>query len=104
MLHILDAIATIESFSKGMDRETFLNDERTISAVLYQFVIIGEAVAAIDYELLDKYDYPWHKPRSFRNYIAHEYFGIELWVTWETVHAHLPELKALIQRMLREEF
>ncbi|KAI9432900.1 hypothetical protein F5148DRAFT_1154950 [Russula earlei] len=48
------------------------------SATQYQFLIIGEAIRHIDDDILAKYPYPWHIPRSFRNFIIHVYHGIKM--------------------------
>jgi uncharacterized protein with HEPN domain len=94
--HILNAILAIEKYSGHMTEEEFMDNPITQSAVLYQFVIIGEAVASLSMELTERHPYTWHKPRSFRNYLAHEYFGIDLSVVWYTINVQLPELKDLI--------
>ncbi|MFA5817193.1 MAG: DUF86 domain-containing protein [Bacteroidales bacterium] len=97
--HILNAIEAIEAFIRNMTEEEFLGNIKTQSAVLYQFVIIGEAVASLSMELTERNPYTWHKPRSFRNFIAHEYYGIQLWVVWYTIKEQLPELKTLITKI-----
>ena len=94
--HILAAIESIETFTKKMTEEEFLKDQKTQSAVLYQFVIIGEAVAFLSLELTERVPYAWHKPRSFRNFIAHEYYGIKMWMVWNAIKEQLPELKTLM--------
>jgi len=99
--HILQAIAAIRDFIGEMTEEQFLSDDRTQSAVLYQFVIIGEAVTSLSLELLEKYPYTWHKPRSFRNFIAHEYFGVTQGIVWYTINVQLPELEELVLKMQR---
>lgn len=76
--HILKAIEMIKMFVLGMDLTEFLKDVKVQSAVQYQFLIIGEAITHIDKDILDKYDYPWHLPRSFRNFIIHVYHGVKL--------------------------
>jgi len=77
-----------------------VNNEILSSAVLFQFSVIGEAIIHIESSILDKYDYPWHKVRSFRNLISHEYFNIELEAVWEIIIADLSELKQVIKNML----
>ena len=54
-------------------------------------------------ELLRKYPYPWHLPRSFRNYIAHEYFGINLKQVFKTITELLPEFKRMIDQIIESE-
>lgn len=94
--HILQAIQNIEDFIAGATRESFLEDHRLQSAVLYQFLIIGEAVNSLSMDLINKSDYPWYKPRAFRNFIAHEYFGIKMWMVWNTMVDELPKLKSTV--------
>jgi len=57
----------------------------------------------VDPELLGKYPYPWHLPRSFRNFAAHEYFGLNLKRVYKTITDLLPEFKILIDRMINKE-
>jgi uncharacterized protein with HEPN domain len=53
---------------------------------------------------LEKYPYPWFKIKAFRNFILHEYHGIKMNVVWETSTQLLPELKEVMEKILREEF
>lgn len=100
--HISEALDLIIGFCSGKNEDEFLQNNMLNSSVLYQFIIIGEAIRYIDPELLAKYDYPWHLPKSFRNYIAHEYFGVNLKQVFKTVTDLLPEFKELIDKMIRE--
>lgn len=102
--HILEAISKINDFIKGQSKESFLNSNLMQDATLFQFTIIGEAVVNIDKELLEKYPYPWHNVRAFRNFILHEYHAIEIWIIWETAITKLPELKQLVETILEKEF
>ena len=76
--HILDAIQLIKQFVADMDEVAFVNDIKIQSAVQYQFLIIGEAIRYLDDAILSKYTYPWHIPRSFRNFIIHVYHGVKM--------------------------
>jgi len=76
--HVLKAIGSIRRFVGDGSVEDFDHDIKLQSAVLYQFLIIGEAIRHIDEHILAKYSYPWHIPRSFRNFIIHEYHGISM--------------------------
>jgi len=102
--HIQEAMEKIETFMKGHTRESFLKDEVIISATLFQFAIVGEAIRYVSNEILDKYNYPWHKVRGFRNFILHEYHAISYRVIWNTVKEDLPQLKKKITEILRKEF
>ena len=52
---ILLAIHRIETFTKGMSYESFVADEKTLNAVTYNFLVIGEAVKLLPESLTRKY-------------------------------------------------
>lgn len=102
--HILDSILSVESFLAGYSKSSFLQDRKTIDATLFQFAVIGEAIARIDQDILDKYDFPWYKVRAFRNFILHEYHAIDDGVIWDTAKKDLPQLKEIIILIMGCEF
>jgi len=100
---ILNAIRLIRQFVEGEDEISFSKDIKLQSAVQYQFLIIGEAIRHIDDEILAKYNYPWHIPRSFRNFIIHVYHGIKVERIYYATQ-DLNELEEQINRILTNEF
>ena len=101
--HVLEAIRLIREFVETVNEAAFLEDKKVQSAVQYQFLIIGEAIRQTDEDILSKYDYPWHIPRSFRNFIIHVYHGIKL----ERIYYATQDLDALeneMKNILRNEF
>ncbi len=100
---ILEAIKLIKKFVAGIDETTFLNDIKIQSAVQYQFLIIGEAVRYIDDAILIKYAYPWHIPRSFRNFIIHVYHEVKMERIYFATQ-DLDELEKQINLILKNEF
>lgn len=93
--HILEAIQLIKAFVTGMKVTDFVNDVKVQSAVQYQFLIIGEAIRYIDNDILVKYNYPWHIPRSFRNFIIHAYHGVKM----ERIYFATQDLNELEKQM-----
>ena len=80
-----------------------MNNIMLQSAVQYQFLIIGEAIRHTDDGILARYNYPWHIPRSFRNFIIHAYHGIKM----ERIYYAAQDLDALeneIQNIINNEF
>jgi uncharacterized protein with HEPN domain len=85
------------AFTKDIDETAFVNDSKTQSAVQYQFLIIGEAIRNIDSAILEKYNYPWHIPRAFRNFIAHVYHAIKM----ERIYFATQDLNPLREAILK---
>ncbi len=102
--HISEACKKIMELCKDINEQEFIKDEILNNAVLYQFIIIGEAIRHVDTEILRRYPYQWHLPRSFRNYAIHEYFGINLSQVYKTIRELLPDFKVLIDTILDENY
>jgi len=104
VLHIKEACIKINNYLADIDKEIFLIDHKVQDAILYQIIVIGEAVGHIDKALLEKYPYPWFKIRALRNYAAHEYFNIQIWTIWEIAEEHISQLLDISEEILRREF
>ncbi len=75
---ILEAMAAIEKFVAGMELESFKNDDKTSSAVIRKFEIIGEAAKHIPEEIRNKYpQIKWKQMAGMRDRLIHFYFGIK---------------------------
>lgn len=98
---ILDAIAEIQDFTRGMDLGTFKNDDKSIRAVEMNFIIIGEAANQIPDEVEEKYpSIPWTLMRAMRNRIVHVYFNVDEKLMWDTVQNDLPPLVVELEKLL----
>jgi len=51
LLDIAKAARSVQTFIHGFEKETFSNDYKTQSAVLYQLTVMGEAVKRLSDEL-----------------------------------------------------
>lgn len=92
ILDILDAIEDIEKYSSSGIMSQ-LEDEKTRTWYLYNFIIIGEASANLSDEFKEKYSHvPWHKIIGLRNVLVHGYFKIELGEIWSAAVNDLPRL------------
>jgi len=99
---ILEAIKAIEKFVEGMDFESFKEDDKTSSAVIRKFEIIGEATKNIPQSIKEKYPHiPWKEMAGFRDKLIHFYFGIKYDIVWDTIKLRLPELRNNIERVLK---
>lgn len=97
MQDILKAIEQIESFVSGVEYGTFIDDDKTLSAVVRKLEIIGEAVKHLPVSFTQQHpDTPWKQIAGMRDKLIHFYFGVDPLLVWQTVHNRLPELKAVI--------
>jgi uncharacterized protein with HEPN domain len=99
--HILDAIGYIEKFSAGKTKDDIYKDDMYRFSVERQLEIIGEAANNLSPSLTSKNtDVPWPQIRSFRNFIVHEYFGLDLELIWNVLTVHIPPFKLQIEKIL----
>ncbi len=96
---MLDSVAKIESFVGSLDREGFLSDAKTQSAVIMQLTVIGELVKKLSTKIKEKADLPWKEIAGFRDRAIHHYFGMDLGVIWDTVVMDVPVLKGELVKL-----
>lgn len=78
ILDLYHALQKILKFTQGMTSEQFSNDEKTQSSVLYQLVIIGEAINRLSEEFKQIYpQIPFNEIRGMRNRLVHEYNEVD---------------------------
>ena len=100
---VLRAVERIQRFTRGLTQETFAADERTVAAVSYELVLIGEAAKNVPPEAQAiARDVPWQDMSDMRNVIAHEYFGVDLAIVWQTATRDIPKLAAPLRKLLGE--
>jgi len=100
---ILEAIKAIEKFVEGMNFENFKEDDKTSSAVIRKFEIIGEVTKNIPQSIKEKYPHiPWKEMAGFRDRLIHFYFGIKYDIVWDTIKLRLPELRNNIEKVLKD--
>jgi uncharacterized protein with HEPN domain len=85
-----------------MNFEQFKHDDKTSSAVIRKFEIIGEATKKIPDAIKEKYPLiPWKDIAGMRDKLIHAYSEVDLNLVWETIHKRLPELNSFLDDMLK---
>lgn len=98
---VLDAMESIEEFIGDMTLEQLKADEKTSSAVIRKFEIIGEATKSIPGKIKDKYkDIQWKSMAGMRDRLIHAYFGIDYNLVWSAIKTEIPNLKPKIKKLL----
>jgi uncharacterized protein with HEPN domain len=95
---ILEAVESIQAFTAGMDYATFQSDDKTLSAVIRKFEIIGEAAKHIPDAVRAQYPHlAWKEMAGMRDRLIHVYFGVDAWLVWKTIQEQLPALKSALE-------
>ncbi len=98
---ILETINTIKQYTLGMDFEVFSWDGKTIDACLMQFQHLWETTNKLKTNFPKEDSLPYAEIIWFRNFIAHEYLGIDIGIVWDTIVHNLPLLEEKIQGILK---
>ena len=100
--HILDEAGEACKYAEGILFNEFVEDGKTVRAVIRSIEVIGEAASKISIEFRQKYPYvPWQKIIGMRNRLIHVYFDIDYNIIWQTVKKNLPPLIEQLQSILK---
>ena len=103
LLHILDAVSEIESYTEEVDLAFFEKDSKTRFASIKQLEIIGEAAYHLTKETKEKYDtVAWQPIIALRHILVHECYGIQSDILWRIITVHLPTFKEELKYMMKE--
>lgn len=105
-LYIEDMVIAIENvmdFSRGYHSGIFESDHKTSSAILYNLQIVGEGASRATLKTRKAHpEINWRAMKAFRNYLAHEYFGISLPQVWKVIQNNLPGDHENLRKILLE--
>lgn len=75
---IIDAMESIELFLGNMTLNELSNDDKSSSAIIRKFEIIGEATKNLPENLKEEHpEIPWKSMAGMRDRLIHAYFGID---------------------------
>jgi uncharacterized protein with HEPN domain len=102
LLHIIEAIESIEKQISGLTEDQFYDSEVIRGFVERKLEIIGEATKRISEEFKNQHpDIPWDEIAGMRNVLIHEYDDVDKIIVWDTVTKHLSPLKKQIKELLK---
>lgn len=100
---IIESIADIREFTAEMSKNDFLNDKKTIKAVVRSLEVIGEASGKLPDSLRDMHpEISWQEMVGMRNRLIHEYFGVDLEIVWQTIQEDLASLDKTVKKIITE--
>lgn len=99
---IINAAQLVVDFVKDFDKETFIYDWKTRSAVLYQLTVIGEAVKRLSKEFRAEHpQIPWTLIAGTRDNLIHGYDLIDWDEVWKTSTVDVPDLLNKIESYIK---
>lgn len=91
-------------FAQGINKASLEADWEKQSAILYQIVIISEAVKRLSRKFRSQHpEVPWDDIAGMRDILTHQYDRVELDVVWEAIQRDIPGLLAMIEPLLPVE-
>ena len=94
-----DILAAADAIASHLERGE-ITDGLIFDAVRVRIIEIGEAVGALDPELLaQEPEIPWTDIKAMRNHLAHRYFDTAHSIVADTVDSDLPPLIEAIRRL-----
>ena len=104
LLHIREAINSINAYLSGRTMETMSADPMCYHAVVYNIMIIGEAANMLTHEFRAEHpDTPWRDIVDMRNVLVHGYYTTSPIFVWETYTDNLPQLLEQVEQYIQIE-
>ena len=104
LLDMLRAARQIVQFMENMDFEQFRADSKTQSAVIHQFLLIGEVAKLLSDEL--KKAHPamrWSAMARMRDKLIHHYRGVDLKEIYKAADTEIPKLVDFLRSHVPED-
>jgi uncharacterized protein with HEPN domain len=93
LLDIVNAGKRIQSYVTGRDKDAVEADSQARAAVLYEFLVMGEAVKRLSPEIRACHsDVPWAQVAGMRDVLIHGYDRVNFDRVWSTIADSLPGL------------
>ena len=100
---IREAVKSIQAHVGGSLDEPEVANELVLHAVLFNFLVIGEAAKSINDELRSAApEIRWADYAGLRDIIAHQYFRVQKQIIEDTIRKDLPILEVAIDRLIAE--
>jgi uncharacterized protein with HEPN domain len=103
LLDIVNAAKRVLQFAEGLDKSELATNDEKQSAILYQVIVIGEAMKRWSEEFRAQHpEISWKDIAGMRDILAHQYDRVNLNTLWDAIQTDIPELLALLQPLLPE--
>lgn len=104
LLDMFRAVSQILQFKGALTFEQFRTDAKTQSALIHQFLLIGEVAKLISDDFKKKNpSIPWSAMARMRDKLIHHYRGVDLREIWNAAEVEIPKLLAFLEKHLPEK-
>ena len=102
---VLSSIQKVQIYLGDIyDKAELVSDGKTYDAILLQFIVLGESCKRISDGLkTENPQIDWRGAIDFRNFVAHDYFGVSEDVIWSVIQFHLPKMKTDFETLLKQK-
>jgi len=101
--HMIDSINIIEGYVEGLNEEAFKKSIQAQDCCIRRLEIIGEAVKNLSPAVRNlEEDVPWKKIAGMRDVLIHEYFGVDLDLTWRVLSKELSPIKRKLLKLRKK--
>ncbi|HEV7504205.1 MAG TPA: DUF86 domain-containing protein [Thermoanaerobaculia bacterium] len=98
------AAQRVLDFIGDQSLESFSDDLKTQSAVIFQTLILGEASKRLSAKFRDRYpEISWSKIMRMRDRLIHHYEGMDPGEVWQAAKGDIPALLAFLELILKAE-
>ncbi len=102
LIHIIECIEHIESYTKNVNKETFINTPIIQDAVIRNLQVMAESTQKLSEQAKQiQPEIDWHRISGFRNVLVHDYMGVDLERIWNIVINEISPLKNAVQEMIK---
>lgn len=103
LFDIFDSARFAQEYVEGMDEAAFDRDRRTRGAVIYEILIIGEAVKKLSPEFRAAHpEIPWKKMAGMRDVLIHDYRDVDVPNVWAAVTESIPALIVALEPLIAD--
>lgn len=103
LMDIIEKINRIKKKISNISYREFVENEDLTDIIFLNVMIIGEAVSQLDSELLFKINSDkryWRRIKDTRNYLIHEYHGVDFKILYDVATKRMDELEENIEKIL----
>lgn len=101
---MLDSILRILECADGLIFDEFRENNLISDVVIRNREIIGEATKNVSEKIRKRYPViPWKEMYGLRNFVVHEYFGIDYENIWKIITGELPKNIEDLETIIEQE-